>query len=307
MHVATIAARVALGSGHGAPQQREPLAVGLGPTGGRPALGRGERRLRLRLLEELLLLHGTVGRRHLIRANRHCVGAWALGIGHWALGIGHWALGIGHWALGIGHWALGIGHRALGIGHWALGIGHWALGNALGRHRALGKEAAFVHELRVDRPCSRACRTTESNCVSGSLRSPHTPVSSEVAPVSIASHCGTELDGGGARSRSRVASRWNSGELSSERSAGTESRASSRMPETTTTTTRAVPRTCVRVRAKASTLSGRLSSRSAAASSSAGSPPSVLANSAWLGLGLGLGLGIGLAERLGKLRLPGHV
>jgi len=34
------------------------LAVGLSAAAGRPALGGGERRLRLRLREELLLLHG---------------------------------------------------------------------------------------------------------------------------------------------------------------------------------------------------------------------------------------------------------
>ena len=62
--MAAAAARVTLRGGHGASEQREALAVRLGAAARGAALGGGERRLRLRGLEELVLLHGAVGRRH---------------------------------------------------------------------------------------------------------------------------------------------------------------------------------------------------------------------------------------------------
>ena len=80
----TSVARVSLGSGHGAPQQCEPLAVGFGPAARRPALSGCERRLRLRLLEELLLLHRTVGRWH--RSFGEEAALVRVGVGVWVRG-----------------------------------------------------------------------------------------------------------------------------------------------------------------------------------------------------------------------------
>jgi hypothetical protein len=58
------ASRLTLRRGHRASEQREALAVRLGAAARGAAHCGGERRLRLRRLEELVLLHGAVGRRH---------------------------------------------------------------------------------------------------------------------------------------------------------------------------------------------------------------------------------------------------